>query len=218
MTSAGLLPPPRSGGPSRRAHALELVLDEQGELEVRRRWARLEEAGVASLARHSGVTHRPHVTLLSGPAPPREVLAAAGGSVVPQLPLTLDVAGLALLGPPGRATLVELVGVPPRLRRAREEVLGLWPGADGRPWVPHLTLARRLAPAAVAVALEALQERVDADGGAPPRRHVAGLRWWDPERGRVVPLGPEPGERGAGGEPADRSTGGEPGGQSASDQ
>lgn len=197
MPSAGSPSPPGLGAPRRRAHALELVLDEAGDLDVRQRWARLEDAGVPSLARHAGVTHRPHVTLLSGPRPSGEVLDMAGEGVAQRLPVSLDVAGLGLLGAPGRSTLAELVGAPGWLRAAQEELLGLWPGADPRPWVPHLTLARRLPPASVAVALEALEALHDSTPPGPTQRRLVGLRWWDPDRGLVVPLGPAPGAQSA---------------------
>ena len=57
-----------------------------------------------------------------------------------------------------------------------------WPGADGRPWVPHLTLAPRLHLDSAAAALAAL-EPVDRAAGST--RMAVGLRWWDPETGSV---------------------------------
>lgn len=192
--SEGVEPGPPVG---RRAHALELVLAGSDDRAVRRRWSLLEEAGVPSAARHTGATHRPHVTVAGGPRPSEQVLARAAGLLGPLLPQDLPVSGLGVLGRPARAVLVELVAPSLDVRTAREEVVALWAGADDRPWLPHLTLAPRLAPDAVASALAALgEESRETDG----RRRVVALRWWDPDRGEVTLLagdgieeGPAPG-------------------------
>lgn len=169
----------------RRAHSLELVLDAPSDAAVRDRWRLLEEAGVPSLARHPGATHRPHVTVASGPRPTEEALRTAARRLGPLLPLELPVAVLALLGAPSRVTLVELVVPAGLLRTAQEELAGLWPGADDRPWLPHVTLAQRLIPGSVARALEALG---GGAAGAPTQRRAVSLRWWDPDSGTVTPV------------------------------
>ena len=161
------------------------MLADADDVAVRRRWALLEEAGVPSAARHTGPTHRPHVTLASGPPPPAPVLRTAAEVFAPLLPLDLPVHGLGLLGRPGRAVLVELLAPPLPARAARDGLVDLWTGADDRPWLPHVTLAQRLAPAVVAAALTALGEQPGS--GASVRRAV-GLRWWDPDRGVVTPV------------------------------
>lgn len=169
----------------RRAHALELILDADDEAALRRRWAHLDEAGVASPARHTGATHRPHVTLASGPRPPGSTLETAARLLGALLPVDLPVAGLALLGSPSRYTLAELVVPAADLQAAREELAVLWPGADPRPWLVHLTLAQRLAPSSVGLALTAL----GSEPGEPVlSRRAVGLRWWDPDMGTVVHL------------------------------
>lgn len=172
------------GPPRRRAHALELLLDAHDEEDVRGRWQLLERSGVPSLARHSGVTHRPHVTLATGPRPPAEVLTQAGVLLDRLLPLALPVSGLAL-GPAARVVLAELLVPPAALCDVREELVTGWPDADGRPWQAHLTLARRLGPVAVQAALEALGRSAEA---LPPTRRVVALRWWDPDREEVTVL------------------------------
>lgn len=189
-----------------RAHAVELVLDHAGEEAVRGRWAMLEAGGVPSLARHTGTTHRPHVTLLSGPAPAADALQAVAEAVGALLPVDLPASGLGLLGRPGRSTLVELVTPPITLLEARARLMQLWPAADSRPWLPHLTLAQRLTPEDVAAALSLLaapsitgplpagpaaiaaSSASAASAAEHGVRQAVGVRWWDPDRDRVVML------------------------------
>ncbi|WP_131105848.1 2'-5' RNA ligase family protein [Ornithinimicrobium sufpigmenti] len=180
-----------------RAHALELVLDEVGEQAVRTSWAALAAGGVPSLMRHTGATHRPHVTVLSGPPPPEKALRLAAEAIGGLLPVDLRVSGLGLLGRPGWSTLVELVTPPIALLGVRARLVELWPGADPRPWLPHLTLAQRLSPEAVATALSLLAqasagersaERATSSPAGEGIRRVVGLRWWNPEQDRVLML------------------------------
>ena len=190
-----------------RAHALELVLGPEDDAWVRARWAALEDAGIASLARHRGATHRPHLTVASSPRPPEQrVLALASEQWGPLLPLQLDVTGLVLLGG-RRLTIADLVSAPLSARRAQAELTWQWEGADERPWVPHVSLATRLTTESAGMALAALsvasREREDGPGGrgdgVPGRGAGSGisgrgagsgagrsltveaLRWWDPE-------------------------------------
>lgn len=188
MPSSPSESPHGDGVHRRRAHALELLLDARDEVGVRERWQLLERSGVRSLARHAGATHRPHVTLATGPRPPGQVLARAGTLLAPLLPLAVPVSGLALLGPAARVVLAELLVPPAALLDVREELAAGWPDADGRPWQAHLTLAHRLGPASLQAALQAL----DRPGGEPPSvRRVVALRWWDPDREEVTLLAGE---------------------------
>ena len=101
-------------------HTVELLLDGKLEDAVRRLWGELHEAGQPSLATHRHPTNRPHVTL-----------AVAE---------TLD----------GR------VAADPALLRLQEQV---WERLDGVPrnplhhperWVPHVSLALKAGPDALA--------------------------------------------------------------------
>ncbi|WP_139720768.1 2'-5' RNA ligase family protein [Serinicoccus chungangensis] len=167
-----------------RAHALELVLDPEDDARVRSRWAVLEDAGIPSLGRHRGRTHRPHLTVASSPQPPgEELLTLAGELWSPLLPLRVEVTGLVLLGG-RRLTIADLVALPLAARRAQAELVSRWPDADDRPWVPHVTLATRLTTQVAGEALAALSAEAagpssGAVGGAPLVLH--GLRWWDPD-------------------------------------
>lgn len=164
-----------------RQHALELVLAPGDDTSVRARWQVLEDAGVASSARHRGATHRPHVTVLGGPPPEAAVLRVAAARWAPLLPLTMPVAGLVLLEG-RRPALAELLVPSAGAVAAHAELCTVWLGADNRPWVPHLTLAPRLDLGDATTALTALAE----GGSAPTRARVAvALRWWDPEQGSV---------------------------------
>lgn len=168
-----------------RAHALELVLTGEDDAAVRARWQVLEDAGVPSLARHRGATHRPHVTLASSPRPPGERVTSLARGWGALLPAALRVSGLVLLGS-RRITVAELLEVPDALRAARAELTAAWDDADDRPWLPHLTLATRLEPPDALRAVEAL-------GEPAPRalaRSCAALRWWDPDTETVSILAP----------------------------
>lgn len=165
------------------SHALELVLTPQDDAQVRSRWVALDSAGVPSLSRHRGLTHRPHVTVASSPdAPDEQVLAAALDLWAPLLPLTLEVSGLVLLGR-RRLTIAELVAAPLPARRAQAVLAQQWEGADQRPWVPHVSLATRLTVDDAGAALSALSDDrwTSAQSGGGRTLTVRGLRWWDPE-------------------------------------
>lgn len=182
-----------AAGQRPRQHALELVLGPVDDARVLASWDVLEEVGVRSSARHRGTTHRPHVTVLSGPRPGGDVLRVAADLWQPLLPHGFRVAGLAILGGP-RVALVELLAADLLALTARETLRDSWPSADARPWVPHLTLAPRLSAADLARAVPALHLAGAGSGGRDgiPERVVTGLRWWDPDEGTVHELVPQP--------------------------
>lgn len=152
---------------------------------MRERWRRLEAAGVRSLARHTGATHRPHVTVASAPRSPGEsVLALAAERWAPLLPLRLGVDGLILLGQ-RRAVVAELLDAGGEAAAARSALVAAWPDADDRPWVPHVSLATRVPHEQLAAVVAALGTRPPA-GEHPPARTATALRWWDPEHARAV--------------------------------
>ncbi len=172
-----------------RAHALELVLSPTHDAVVRERWAVLEDAGIPSLGRHRGRTHRPHLTVASSPQPPgEELLALAGELWSPLLPLRADVTGLVLLGG-RRLILADLVAPPLAARRAQAELVLRWAGADERPWVPHVSLATRLTTQVAGAALGALSAQASGQGSgvvgtgstSPVSLSPEALRWWDPD-------------------------------------
>jgi hypothetical protein len=161
------------------AHSVELLFDQGTEAAIRREWNALADAGLPSQARHPSPTNRPHVTLTVAQRIDPAVDAALW-EPARQLPLDC------LIGAPmvfGRAalTLVRLIVPAAGLLRLHESVdsicapyLSSGPFPHVRPgrWTPHVTLARRLAPADLAAALDA----IDADGDVGT---FAGLRRWD---------------------------------------
>ena len=156
-----------------RMHTIELLPDAAGCDAVRRDWQALRDAGLPSQLDHHGTTNSPHLTLVAAPAIEADAERSALDLVGPLLPAEVRVAGIGLLGG-ARVTLVRLVDAPDPLVHA---VLGLrarvthvqHPG-----WLPHVTLARRLARADVPAALEAL-------GHADAVLSMAAMRRWDPD-------------------------------------
>lgn len=181
----------RDDGP---VHSVELVLDPAADQVVRAEWARLAEAGLPSQALHRSPSNRPHVTVTTsegwpGPDGLGAVLGALG-----VLPLP------AWLGPPvlfGRGPFVLA-----RVVVASEALLALQGGvaaalaplsselvAPGR-WLPHVTLARRLAGDRVAEALAVL-------GPEPGELSFTAARHWDSVARVDEPLTPPRGTPGA---------------------
>ncbi|WP_378147338.1 2'-5' RNA ligase family protein [Cnuibacter sp. UC19_7] len=155
--------------------SVELTLDEEGDAAVRLDWARLSEAGLPSLADHTGPTNRPHVTLAAG-----DVLEVESDLLASELagalPATLTFSGLLLFGARGgRFVLVRALVVSPELvelhRTVAKRVGGAVPNSQPGAWTPHITLARRLTPGQVAVALEALDP-------SHPAVLADACRWW----------------------------------------
>ncbi|MTD14354.1 2'-5' RNA ligase family protein [Nakamurella sp. YIM 132087] len=167
--------------------SVELLPDAATEAEVRRRWSLLGAAGLPHSGLHTGASNRPHITLAVAPELPAnredDIVRAIIG-----LPLRLRLGGL-LLFPRGRGGVVmalavtvsaELLTLQDAVRRAvGDDRLGHQ--APGE-WTPHVTLARRLDPGQVAVALGISGLAADIDGTG-----VAVRRWdGDAKQDRVI--------------------------------
>jgi hypothetical protein len=156
-----------------RLHSLELLPDAAGQEAVRRDWASLREAGLPSQLDHRGASNAPHVTLLAAP----DVAPALATAADLELPVEVRAAGLLVLGG-ARVTLARALDVPDRLLRTVLALRAAVPSTAGSPhqgWLPHVTLARRLARAD-------LQRAVDAVGHADVVLRLVELRRWDPDR------------------------------------
>lgn len=160
------------------AHSLDLVLSPASDDLIRSRWAALHAAGLPSLATHRGASNAPHITALSTPALPEHVLDRAREVFSTLLPCSVDVAGLLILGH-GPFVLAESVIVPPEVTEAVRELerIAAEYRPQARPWVPHLTLGKRLSAAQVGRALGLLSAMP-----APRTVEITGLRRWDPDQ------------------------------------
>lgn len=78
-----------------RLHALELVPDDVGETVVRHDWQTLREAGLPSMADHTGASNTPHVTLLALPAIGADLERRAVDALGALLPVVVDLLGYA---------------------------------------------------------------------------------------------------------------------------
>jgi hypothetical protein len=156
-----------------RMHALELLPDDAGVDVVRRDWHALRDAGLPSQLDHRGVTNSPHLTAVAAPALGPDDEERACELVGALLPVDVRTSGIALLGGV-RVSLVRLVEVPDDLVRAVLELRRHVVGVQHRGWLPHVTLARRIARSDVPAALDAI-------GHDESVLTVTTLRRWDPE-------------------------------------
>ena len=147
--------------------SLELVPDDDGRAQVRALWATLREAGLPSQADHTAASNEVHLTLTE-----TESLDPAGPAVErvgDLLPVVAGVAGLVVLGGPRLAAVALLVVPPPEVVAAVAQLAG----RDARPWVPHVTLARRLDRRTAG-------DVVAATAHLPEELRFTELRHWDP--------------------------------------
>ncbi len=161
-----------------RVHSVELVLDDDTDLAIRRQWAALLDAGLPSQGRHRGASNRPHITMTLAESLDAADLAGLA-SAVSALPLPVTVGGLVLFGA-RRFVLARLAIPSTELLAVQAELVG----ALARPanphgtfsagrWTPHVTLARKLTADQLAVALTVL-------GDMPPvTGTLTAARRWD---------------------------------------
>ncbi len=155
--------------------SVELVPDEEGRALVRELWTALREAGLPSQADHTAASNEAHLTLAEAESlDPSDPRVERVGDL---LPVVAGVAGLVVLGGPRLAAVALLVVPPPEVVAAVAEL----PGRDARPWVPHVTLARRLDRRTAG-------DVVAATGSVPERLCFTELRHWDPVRRTLTGL------------------------------
>lgn len=169
--------------------ALDLTFDRPTDERVRAEWAALRSAGLPSLARHTGATNRPHLTLDS-----RDVVderAEAGLRVVAaRLPLDVRVGTVLLFHAKQRWVLARHVVVDRPLLELHEHARSVL-GDGGSPltdpgrWVPHVTLARGLTDEQLPGALALLAE------SQPFPARALRLRRWDQGAARAWDVVPQ---------------------------
>jgi hypothetical protein len=153
--------------------SIEMLLDEQTERRVRSDWRSLADAGLSSLGAYTAPSNSPHITVLVRPRLDQVEFAAA----IAQLPVPVTLAESVFFEHGDRGVLawrVELTAALRDLHRAVHDAAG--PGEDaphtgGDDWTPHVTLARRLRTADLAMARELI--------GPPLAGSAVGLRRWD---------------------------------------
>lgn len=165
------------------AQSVELLLDADAELAIRRQWDSLAAAGLPSEDRSGRPSapgsqhHRPHLTLYAAPQLPDE-LDERLAAVVDRLELPVQIGSVLVFGPRrGRSILVRLVVPSAALLRIQSEVAaicGADPGGQFGPgrWSPHVTLARRVATEQVGAVLSVLGEE-------PVPARLTECRRWD---------------------------------------
>jgi hypothetical protein len=163
-----------------RLHALELVLDDEGQDAVRRDWEALHRAGLPSMLDHRSASNAPHVTVVSATELTTAVEDGAAALLGPHLPVPVRASGVLLLGG-SRVTVARSLDVADAVVAAVLELRRAVDGPQHAGWLPHLTLARRVPRAEVgrAVALLGHEDRVLS---------CVELRRWDPEAGTVRTL------------------------------
>jgi hypothetical protein len=160
--------------------ALELVPDEAGLEAVRRDWQTLQDAGLPSQLDHLSPTNTPHLTVVSSPELPDAAIDVAKARLGGLLPVRARAAGLLLLGG-DRLTIARAVDIDDDVVRRALAVRVQVPDRQHLGWLPHITLARRVARADA-------QRAIDVLGHADVVLTFTRLRRWDPDRGRVTTL------------------------------
>ena len=170
-------------------HSVELLFDPDTDAAVRRIWDGLSAVGLRSQAANRAPSNRPHVTLTVA----EDMAEGADEALRPLLNL-LPFDGL--IGAPMlfgvRALILVRLLVPsaPLLHLQREADRVCRPFIDTAPlphtapgqWTPHVTLARRLPPEQLSVAIAV--PGVSTDIGC----RIVGLRHWDGNNGVEYPI------------------------------
>lgn len=169
-------------------HSVELLFDSETESAVRGIWEDLSAAGIGSQAAHRSASNRPHVTLTVAERMD-EAVTAALNPVTARLPLNCVIGAPMVFG--GRAvTLVRLVVPSLDLLVLHADIHricmahmpdGPLPHAEPGSWTPHVTLARRVPPDQLSLALPLL--------GGDMAGCITGLRHWDGDAKVVYPIG-----------------------------
>ena len=164
--------------------SVEFVFDDRTDSLIRADWARLQAAGLPSLAAHTSPSNSPHITLAAG----GELEFTAEGPWQ-ALPLDIIFSG-AIVFPAGAGRYVLARSVllsAPLLdlhRRLHQDLSGALPLTLPGSWTPHVTISRRIPAEQLGAAMELLDLRVEGQCTA--------ARLWDSSTRTVTPLGEAP--------------------------
>lgn len=175
-------------------HALELLFDPTAEAAVKEVWARLEMAGVPSLATRTHRRHRPHISLsvaeriqagqLQGT---RDRLAATHLDVTLYSPAVFPRKGVLYLSVVPTLALLRLHE---QVHAALcDSMVAPWDGYAVGAWVPHCTLAHDLTRAQLMRAIDLLHDQPVVAA------HVDSAGLLDTVTGEVLPLAVLPSHR-----------------------
>ncbi|MGV0812654.1 2'-5' RNA ligase family protein [Mycolicibacterium boenickei] len=167
-------------------HSVELVFDPDTEAAVRGIWDALRDADIPSQAPAS----RPHVTLTVA-----QHIEAEADAVLAELadrfPLPCRIGATLIFGR-SAGVLARLLVPTDELVRMQADAYRLClpyakpdplPNAEPGQWTPHVTLARRVAPARLVTAVRIAGRPAEIVG------RVTGLRHWDGDKRVEYPIG-----------------------------
>jgi 2'-5' RNA ligase len=145
------------------ALAVCLLFDARSEMLVRGLWARLEDAGVTTLATHTHRRHHPHLSYAVLRSWDLARVQDVLGALPPADPFEMSFHGT-LAFPRGRAALAPAIGADVALRQRRIVTALEEAGAelhrnyrDGH-WVPHVSVATRAQGATLATVVKAVAD------------------------------------------------------------
>lgn len=166
--------------------SIELVFDDPTDALLRADWARLEAAGLPSLAAHTSAGNSPHITLAAGV----DLQAGREGQhqeeVWQALPIEVTFSG-ALVFPAGtgKYVLARSVLLTTSLldlhRQLHQGLSGALPLTLPGSWTPHVTISRRIPGHQLGTAMDLVDLRI---GGS-----CKAARLWDSSTKTVTPLG-----------------------------
>lgn len=166
--------------------SIELVFDGPTDSLIRADWARLQAAGLPSLAAHTSPSNSPHITLAAGADLHSSLEGPHPVGPWQALPMNITFSG-AIVFPAGadkyvlaRAVLLTapLLDLHRHLHRDLSGALPLTlPGA----WTPHVTISRRIPGHQLGTAVDLLDLRFEGQSTA--------ARLWDSSTRTISPLG-----------------------------
>jgi 2'-5' RNA ligase len=163
--------------------SIELTFKDATDARIRSEWATLADAGVPSLAGHTGPSNRPHITLAAGPD---LQLSGEVQDILRMLPVRIGFSGaLVFPGGPGKYVLARSIVLTKQLlelhRFVHQKAAGALPLTLPDAWTPHVTLARRVPHHLLGKAVDLLDLRLEG--------LCTDARLWDSGTRTVTPLG-----------------------------